>query len=114
MKRIVTSKDLAFVGACRKERRLFKQIFPEGAHINLTDLKKAQNAGLNVEWFVSHAVTAGGDFTAFDQFDADVAKLYKRFEAHKMTWDEYRHEREKLALEMLRHHTVTKESLKEE
>ncbi len=106
MKRIVTSKDLAKVGACRKERRLFKETFPEGAHINLTDLKKAQNAGLNVDWFISHFVTAEGDYTAFDQFDADVAKLYKRFEAHKMTWQEYRHEREKLSLELLRRYHV--------
>lgn len=114
MKRIVTSKDLAFVGACRRERRLFKQTFPEGARINLTDLKKAKDAGLNVDWFISHAVTSAGDFSALDQFEAEVGKLYRKQFQHKITWDEYRHEREKLALELLRRHTVTKESLKEE
>ncbi len=58
MKRKVTLRDLDKLGACYMQRELFQETFPDGAYITEENLAKAEEAGLDVYWLITHAVNS--------------------------------------------------------
>lgn len=47
----ITLDDLVEADACIEERALFHETFPEGAEVTRENIRKAINAGLDLDWF---------------------------------------------------------------
>ncbi len=99
MKKLVTDSDLRKLGACRRDRTIFRRTFPDGAEINLPTLKKAEDAGLNWEWMLYAAVD---DPEKWGEYHAKLRKLDEQFDTKKLSYDQWVHEQNKLKLALLR------------
>lgn len=49
----VTKEDLVKMGCCLDHISIFKEVWPDGAEVTEENLRKAFDAGLNVDWWAS-------------------------------------------------------------
>lgn len=92
----ITSDLLMRAGACKEQRVLFADTFPEGAEMNEANLQVALEARLNLNWFVMNFFRL-----RWDEYSAEIAvitaakhlrrvKLDMALREEKMKWPSYR------------------------
>lgn len=85
MKRKLTVNDLSNLGACAPALRRFKRLFPNGVYMTPASYQKAEDAGLDVSWLVSMALTGA----KWRKHDNRTDKLWKKYWDDKISIEEY-------------------------
>ena len=81
----VTMATLKKNKGCSTQVTKFKELFGESARVNLRNLRKAREAGLDVEW-----VTCLLQKPLRDKYDAAVKPLKDKYDAARNSlWDKY-------------------------
>ena len=80
----ITNRHLR--GACKRQRAIFRQAWPNGAVVSLATLRRAARLGLNLRWFAERFLS----FSARKAYLAETATDRQAYLAETATaWEAY-------------------------
>ena len=84
---IITASMLVRARACHDQLVLFRKTFPRGCRVTISNVQKALNVGLDVDWAVDNFASP----RAWDAYKAAVKPHRDAFNAAiKPLWDAYK------------------------
>jgi len=74
--KMITAEMLEAKGACKDQVVVFRQLWPDGVVPSLGTCEKAQEAGLDLTWFVDHMLSASA-WAAYQAARAPALAAYQ-------------------------------------
>jgi len=75
----ITNRHLR--GACKRQRAIFRQAWPNGVVVSLATLRRGARLGLNLRWFAERFLS----FSARRAYLAETATAWEAYEAARAT-----------------------------
>jgi hypothetical protein len=84
---MITDKTLKELGACASQVRLFKKTFPNGVNWTKTNVRKAVNAGLNVDWLICRSYDKSKPPPFWKKWRREDHKLVDMYLSEKISYE---------------------------